>query len=89
MNVNQERLNKFLTGSVISVSMKKTITVLVERKLKHLLYRKYVNRSLKVHAHDEKNECKINDMVKIEQCRPLSKIKSWRLVEILKKSREE
>ncbi len=84
--MNQEKLNKFLIGRVTSVSMEKTITVLIERKLKHLLYRKYVNRSLKVHAHDEKNECKLNDMVRIEQCRPLSKIKSWRLVEVLRKS---
>ena len=72
-----------LTGKVTSDKMDKTITVLVERKVKHPLYKKYVRRSTKLHAHDGANECKIGDKVSIEQCRPLSKSKSWRLHEIL------
>lgn len=70
-------------GSVTSVKMDKTITVLVERQLKHPLYKKYIRRSTKMHAHDEENRCKEGDYVIIEECRPISKTKSWRLVEIL------
>ena len=70
-------------GSVLSAKMDKTITVLVVRQVKHSLYKKYIRRSTKVHAHDEKNECREGDKVIIEECRPLSKNKSWRLVKIL------
>jgi len=76
-----------LTGEVTSDKMDKTITVLVERKVKHPLYKKYVRRSTKLHAHDGANECKIGDKVSIEQCRPLSKSKSWRLHEILERAK--
>jgi small subunit ribosomal protein S17 len=72
-----------LSGEVTSDKMDKTITVLVERKVKHPLYKKYVRRSSKLHAHDEANECKIGDKVSIEQCRPMAKSKSWRLQKIL------
>jgi small subunit ribosomal protein S17 len=65
--------------------MDKTITVKVERKVKHPLYGKFVKKSTKFHAHDEKNECSIGDTVKIMESRPLSKTKRWRLVEVVEK----
>jgi small subunit ribosomal protein S17 len=68
-----------LSGRVISDKMHKTITVLVERKVKHPKYGKYIKRSTKLHAHDENNACVKGDLVEISQCRPLSKTKSWRL----------
>ncbi len=71
-----------LSGRVVSDKMDKTITVLVERRVKHPIYGKYVTRSTKVHAHDEANECKIGDLVTISQTRPLSKTKAWTLVKI-------
>jgi small subunit ribosomal protein S17 len=67
--------------------MDKTITVVVERRVKHPLYGKFIRRSTKVHAHDGENACNSGDWVTIEQCRPLSKTKTWRLVEIVEKSR--
>ena len=70
---------------VSSNKMDKTITVSVERKVKHPLYGKFVKKSTKFHAHDEKNECSIGDMVKIMESRPLSKTKRWRLVEVVEK----
>jgi len=76
-----------VTGRVISDRMDKTITVLVERKVKHALYKKYVKRSSKVHVHDENNESRVGDVVAIEECRPLSKSKSWRLHEVVAKAR--
>ncbi len=76
-----------LTGLVISDRMDKTITVQVERRVKHPLYKKYVRRRTKLHAHDEENTCKIGDTVSIEQCRPLSKSKSWRLREVVERAR--
>ena len=65
--------------------MAKTITVIVERKVKHPIYGKFVKKSSKFHAHDEKNECSIGDTVKIMESRPLSKTKRWRLVEVVEK----
>jgi len=72
-----------VTGRVISDKMHKTITVLVERKVPHPVYGKYVRRSTKLHAHDEQNECKQGDKVMIEQCRPVAKTKAWRLVKVV------
>ena len=74
------------TGRVISDKMDKSITVLIERKVPHPIYGKYVKRSTKLHAHDENNECKHGDLVAIEECRPISKSKSWRLVKILERA---
>ncbi len=74
-----------LTGIVISDKMDKTVVVKVTRKFEHPKYKKHVEKSKKYHAHDEKNECKVGDLVVIEETRPLSKTKSWRVVEILKK----
>jgi len=73
-------------GSVISDKMDKTVTVLVERRVLHPIYKKFIRRSTRLHAHDEDNECKEGDKVLIEECRPISKTKSWRLVRILERS---
>ncbi len=82
----QQDINRVLHGRVISDKMDKTVTVLVERKVKHPLYGKFIRRSTKVHAHDETNECGIGDTVMVEQCRPLSKSKTWRLVKVVTKA---
>ncbi|HHH35465.1 MAG TPA: 30S ribosomal protein S17 [Gammaproteobacteria bacterium] len=81
----QEKLMRTVTGCVVSNRMDKTITVRVERRVPHPLYKKYVRRSTKIHAHDENNECNIGDIVMVQSCRPLSKTKSWRLVKIVEK----
>lgn len=75
-----------LQGNVVSTSGNKTITVLIERKIKHPLYKKYIRRSTKIRAHDENNECNLGDAVVVEACRPLSKHKSWRLVSVVSKA---
>ena len=75
-----------LTGVVVSNRMDKTATVLIERKVKHPIYGKYIRRSTKLHIHDAENACQEGDQVTIEQCRPLSKTKSWRLVDIVGRS---
>ncbi len=72
-----------IQGRVVSNKMDKTVIVVVERMVQHPLYKKYVRRSTKLHAHDESNECQEGDWVAIEECRPLSKSKQWRLVKIL------
>jgi len=76
-----------LTGRVVSDKMDKTVTVLVERRVKHPLYGKFITRSRKYHAHDEKNEFKPGDTVMIEECRPLSKTKAWRVARLIEKAR--
>ena len=78
-------LRKTRIGTVTSNKMNKTITVAVERKVKHPIYGKFVKKTTRFHAHDEKNECSIGDLVKIMETRPLSKLKRWRLVEIVEK----
>lgn len=80
-------LRKQRTGVVTSDKMDKTITISVERKIKHPIYGKYVKKSKKFTAHDEKNECNEGDTVKIMETRPLSKKKRWRLVEILNRAK--
>ena len=75
-----------VTGKVVSDKMNKTVTVLVERRVRHPIYGKYVTRSSKLHAHDEKNECKLGDVVTVYETRPLSKLKRWRLVEVVERS---
>ena len=77
-----------VTGRVISNKMDKTITVLVERQVKHPLYGKYIKRSSKLKAHDENNECREGDLVAIAQCRPISRHKAWRLVNVVESSAE-
>jgi small subunit ribosomal protein S17 len=81
-------IKRKLTGRVTSDKMDKTITVLVERKVKHPLYGKYVTRSKKYHAHDETNQIGIGDLVVIEECPPMSKTKTWRVVKVLDKAQE-
>ena len=80
-NLRKERI-----GVVSSNKMDKSITVAVKWKEKHPIYGKFVNKTKKYHAHDENNECGIGDTVKVMECRPLSKDKRWRLVEIIKKA---
>ena len=72
---------RVLTGRVTSDKMDKTITVLVDRRVMHPLYKKFIRRSKKYAAHDEENQCKIGDTVRIEECRPISKRKTWTVVE--------
>jgi small subunit ribosomal protein S17 len=78
-----------VTGRVVSNKMQKTITVQVERRLQHPTYGKFLTRRTKLHAHDEKNESKEGDLVMIEQCRPLSKTKTWRLVKVIERAPTE
>jgi len=85
---DQEKSVRKVTGKVVSDKMDKTITVLVERRVKHALYGKYLTRSTKLHAHDEKNECKVGDIVAISESRPLSKTKTWMLQEIVERAAE-
>ncbi len=82
----QQTTNRTLQGRVISDKMDKSITVQVERRVKHPIYGKYIRRSTKVHAHDENNECRIGDTVVVEQCRPISKTKKWRLVKVVERA---
>ncbi|RTZ71609.1 MAG: 30S ribosomal protein S17 [Gammaproteobacteria bacterium] len=82
----QDQTNRTLQGRVISDKMDKSITVQVERRVKHPIYGKYIRRSTKVHAHDESNECRTGDTVVVEQCRPLSKTKKWRLVKVVERA---
>jgi small subunit ribosomal protein S17 len=81
----ERNLRKTKVGVVSSNKMDKSITVTVERKVKHPLYGKFVKKSTKFHAHDEKNECSIGDTVKIMETRPISKTKRWRMVEVIEK----
>ena len=85
MSETQEKV-RTISGRVASDKMDKTITVLVERLVRHPVYGKYIRRSSKVFAHDENNECREGDVVAIASCRPLSKNKTWTLVEILEKA---
>ncbi len=85
VSTEQTTVGRTLTGRVVSDKMDKTIVVKRERKVRHPLYGKYIRRSTKYHVHDENNECKIGDTVMIKECRPLSKTKSWMLVQVVSK----
>jgi small subunit ribosomal protein S17 len=85
MTTTQE-VKRTQTGRVVSNKMDKSVTVLLERQIKHALYGKYIKRSTKVLAHDEENNCGEGDKVMIAECRPLSKSKSWRVIEILERA---
>ena len=78
-----EKRTRTVTGKVVSNKMDKTITVLVERRVKHPVYGKYITRSSKVHAHDEANECSVGDTVTVAETRPISKSKTWKLLEVV------
>jgi len=79
----QTKAQRTIEGRVVSNKMQKTVTVLLERQVQHPLYGKIVRRSTKVHAHDEKSECKEGDVVRIAETRPMSKTKNWRVVKIV------
>jgi small subunit ribosomal protein S17 len=83
----ERNLRKTRTGVVRSSKMDKTITVAVERRVKHPIYGKFVKKTTRFHAHDEKNECGVGDIVRIMETRPLSKTKRWRLVEVVEKAK--
>ena len=83
-----EKLVRTLTGKVVSDKMSKSISVMIERRVKHPVYGKYVSKTTKVKAHDENNECKIGDVVTIAESRPISKTKSWKLVKIEERATE-
>ena len=85
--MEERNLRKTRTGKVVSDKMDKTIVVAVEDHVKHPLYNKIVKKTYKLKAHDEKNECKIGDKVRVMETRPLSKDKRWRLVEIMEKAK--
>jgi small subunit ribosomal protein S17 len=87
MNNEKRNLRKEKIGVVASNKMEKSIVVMVERKVMHEKYHKFVNKSSKFVAHDEKNECNIGDTVKITETRPMSKLKRWRLVEIIERAK--
>ncbi|UCF95992.1 MAG: 30S ribosomal protein S17 [Spirochaetaceae bacterium] len=82
-----KRNKKTLVGTVVSNKMQKTIVVRIERRKLHPLYKKYITRTKKIKAHDEKNLCQIGDLVKVIESRPLSKDKRWRLLEVLEKAK--
>ena len=82
-----EASKRTLSGRVVSDKMNKTVTVLVERKVRHPLYGKFITRSKKYHAHDEKNEFHEGDVVQIEECRPIAKTKAWRVSKLIEKAR--
>jgi len=77
---------KVLSGEVVSDRMDKTITVRVERRIRHAIYERVIRRSKKYHAHDEQNQCRIGDQVRIIETRPLSKTKRWRLLEVVRQA---
>ena len=82
----QVKAVRIVTGRVVSNKMDKTITILVERLVRHPLYGKFIKRSTKLHAHDEANECQEGDLVAITECRPISKSKFFKLVKIVERS---
>jgi small subunit ribosomal protein S17 len=86
-NKENKTNKKILTGRVVSNKMDKTVVLKIIQKQRHRLYKKYVMKSKKIKAHDEKNECNMNDVVKVIESRPLSKDKCWRLLEIVERAK--
>ena len=86
MSEETNNAQRTVIGRVVSDKMDKTVSVAIERLIKHPMYGKYIRRSTKLHIHDAENTCQEGDTVVIEQCRPLSKTKSWRLVEVVGRS---
>ncbi|MHC4221442.1 MAG: 30S ribosomal protein S17 [Planctomycetota bacterium] len=84
--MSETKVLRIQTGSVVSDKMNKSATVLIERKVKHPIYGKFVKKSTKLHIHDENNECGIGDTVQISECRPISRTKSWTLVKVVNKA---
>ena len=83
-----QKSQRTIEGRVVSNKMQKTVTVLLERQVQHPLYGKIVRRSTKVHAHDENNECKEGDVIRIAETRPLSKTKNWRVVKVVTRAEQ-
>jgi small subunit ribosomal protein S17 len=88
-NQTADSAKRIVIGRVTSDKMNKTITVVVESKVRHPLYGKYVSRKAKLHAHDENNECRIGDLVSVTECRPLSKSKTWKLVKVVERAAQD
>jgi len=84
--MSEARVLRIQTGSVVSDKMDKSAIVLIERKVKHPIYGKFVKKSTRFHIHDENNECGVGDTVQISECRPVSKTKSWTLVKVVNKA---
>jgi len=84
--MSDNKVERVLTGTVVSVSRDKTVAVKIERKVRHPIYKKYIKRSTKVHAHDEENECSLGDTVRVVEAKPFSKTKHWALLEVVEKS---
>ena len=87
MTEQRDTLRKVRVGMVVSDKMDKTVVIAIEDNVKHPVYGKIIKRTLKVHAHDENNECNIGDKVRIMETRPLSKTKRWRVVEVIEKAK--
>jgi small subunit ribosomal protein S17 len=85
--MSEAKNKRQLTGRVVSDKMQKTVTVLVERRVKHPLYGKFMTRSSRFHAHDEARECREGDLVLIEECRPIAKTKTWRVIQLVEKAK--
>lgn len=85
---SEDRKQRSLTGRVVSNKMDKTVTIRLERLVKHPLYGKYIRRSSKLHAHDPENTCNEGDMVRIEQTRPVSKTKAWQVIEVVERAHQ-
>ena len=81
-----EKVLRIQTGSVVSDKMNKSAVVMIERRVKHPVYGKFMKKSTKFHIHDENNECSVGDTVQISECRPISKTKSWKLVKVVEKA---
>jgi small subunit ribosomal protein S17 len=88
MSDNEQKTQRTIEGRVVSNKMDKTVTVLVERQVKHALYGKYIKRSTKLHAHDAENTCNEGDIVRVQEIAPLSKTKNWRVVEVVTRAAE-
>ncbi|MCS5586060.1 MAG: 30S ribosomal protein S17 [Gammaproteobacteria bacterium] len=84
--MSDNKVERILMGTVVSAGRDKTIAVKIERKVRHPIYKKYIKRSTKVHAHDEKNECGLGDTVRVVEAKPFSKTKHWALLEVVEKS---
>lgn len=86
MSEQAGKAERTVTGRVVSDKMEKSAIVMVERRVRHPLYGKYIRRSTKLHIHDENNDCREGDVVRIKECRPISRTKSWKLVEVVEKA---
>jgi small subunit ribosomal protein S17 len=84
--MSQTKVERVLTGTVVSDSRDKTIAIMIERKVRHPIYKKYIMRSTKVHAHDEENKCSKGDTVRVVESKPFSKTKCWALLEVVEKA---